>query len=426
IVFDSAPGYTPKVEYLYSPTTEAAIPMFINAGDLLDDNTIVIIVHKASNDSNYILANHLDDVITNVFPLYRINTNKLGGAGLNRGGQMVGQCLVNRATTFAAFIGASMVQNGTPDYANLYNKGILVTGGQNDATYTMPHTTYMVAMNSHTNWKFPPYLLFLDGVGHTGEAWNTNTFNRSTAPIDWVRWFDLFDLDVEKQTENFVDYAAETLNYDDYRRARQAVADLSAGTLKTTLEGELATIKASLDPGWVWLDIGANSSGDPSINDWATSFAAGQSKTNFTDDEGNATTIGMRVGTQFATGPTNRLQTSTRSNMRAYGFERNVFNDGANHHTTQTGQAFFTGLNPAKTYTIRFYFCHNVNPQTSDIYPSITIGGENKTVFSQCNTFNAILEFTGKVPDGSNEIGFTYNTGALAGLFQVVGIRPEN
>lgn len=423
VTFDSAPGSTPTIDYVWSTVTEAGLPTFLNAGDLLDDDTIVVIVHKAANDSYYSVVNHYDAIIDLVLPNYRVDYNRIGVLGLSRGGVHVINLMSNRQDEICCFINASGPMVNTPTYADLYDKGILLVGGQADS-YTMPHETFMNAMNSHPDWRFHPYFIYLDGVGHNNTAWNTNCYNRSTAPIDWVEWFSLWNLDIDIQTENFVNRAVETQYYDDYRRARRAVSFLTAGTLKTNLQNTLDTLKESL-PTWVWLDIGANTTSDDSINYWTGAFTPGSSMSALTDDEGETTGIGFAVVDQLTTAESPKLATSTRHNTGGWGFDRTVFNDGAAHEVASTGQMKWTGLTPSASYRVRLYFIHNTATVTSvDVKPSVTINGQTKTTFSQLNNVTSVLDFTGRTANGSGELAFTYSSVGV-GMFQVVGITEE-
>lgn len=423
VTFDEAPGANPTVDYLYSPTMEAGIPARLNAGDLLDDDTIVVIVHKAADNSYYSVVNHFDAIIDLVLPNYRFDSDRVGVMGLSRGGVHVINLMSNRQDEICCFINASGPIVNTPTYADLYDKGILLVGGQADQ-YTMPHEAFMNALNSHTDWRFHPYFIYLDGVGHNNTAWNTNCYNRSTAPIDWVEWFSLWNLDIDKQTANFVRRAEETVDYDDYRRARRAVSFLTAGAFKTNLENRLATVKESL-PTWVWLDIGANTTSDDSINYWTGAFTPGSSMSALTDDDGEATGIGFAVVDQLTTAASPKLATSTRHNTGGWGFDRTVFNDGAAHETSQTGQLKWTGLTPSAAYRVRLYFIHNTATVTSvDVKPSVTINGQTKTTFSQLNNVTSVLDFTGRTANGSGELAFTYSSVGV-GMFQVAGITEE-
>jgi len=423
VEFDSPPGSTPTINYLWSQTTEAGLAEMLNHGDLLDDDTLVFIPCKQADNSYYSVINHFDAIIDLIMPSYRVDMDRLGVMGLSRGGVHVINLMSNRQDEICCFINASGPIVNTPTYADLYDKGILLVGGQADS-YTMPHETFMNAINSHTDWRFHPYFIYLDGVGHNNTAWNTNCYNRSTAPIDWVEWFSLWNLDINKQTANFVRRAEETVDYDDYRRARRAVSFLTAGAFKTNLENRLADVKSSL-PTWVWLDIGANTTSDDSINYWTGAFTEGATMSALTDDDGEATAIGFAVVDQLTTAASPKLATSTRHNVGGWGFDRTVFNDGAAHETTETGQMKWTGLTPAASYRVRLYFIHNTSVVTSvDVKPSVTINGQTKTTFSQLNNVTSVLDFTGRTANGSGELAFTYSSVGI-GMFQVVGITEE-
>lgn len=426
VTFDTPPGATPTIDYLHSPTTEAGIPMEINGGDTLDNDTIVCIIHKAANNSFYNIVGHYDDPKATILSNYRVDTNRLCAAGISRGGMMVGNCVINRQSDFCCFIIAAGLISGTPNYTTLQNKGLLVVSGQNDTVVTPPNAGIMVAMNNIPDYKFYPKLVFVDGQGHTGVVWNTNCYNRNTAPVDWLDFFSLHSLVMEDQVSNFVSYAESTQDIDDWRAAKRAVSFLSDGALKTSLTTTLNNLKTTIDgtrKRWI-LDIGSTVSTDTNINYWVNAFTAGSSKTNFVTDTGVASTVGLSIINTLSTSPANGLYASTRHNIGGWGFEGRQFIDGAAVTTGTTGTLKWTGLNPAKNYRLDFYFVHNANPISVDTKPVIVVSGESKNIYTQCSNIKKLV-FTGKVPNSSGEISFTY-TDAGAGPLQLLTITEEN
>src|SRR5690606_27597750 len=191
ITFTTPPAATPTVDYLYSPVFEAGIPMAINNGDILDGNTIVFIIHKTANNTFYGISRHFDDPKTHLESLYRVNPNRRIAAGLSRGGIMTRDLLIQRYSQIAAFIIVAP-NSASMTWSNYQDRGIYLIGGQTDTVVTPPNDVFMNGAGSITSYRFHPKVTLLDAVGHTSVLWDTNAYNRSTAPFDWVKWAGLW------------------------------------------------------------------------------------------------------------------------------------------------------------------------------------------------------------------------------------------
>lgn len=432
LTFDSTPGATPTLDYVYSAVFEAGAPMYVNDTDDLDESMLFVIVQNHANDVNFDEARHYDDARTHMLANFNVDTNRIIAAGLSRGAFFVNSTLlINNYTEIAGFLSATPIISGTYTYSNYTNRGIYIISGQNDGTASPPNSSMMNSTGAITDYHFYPYFTMYEGTGHSPTIWNTNVYNRATAPFDWVKWALLWSLDIDQQAELHVDYAEETEDIDDWRRAKRAVSFMSGS--QTALLTRLSTLKSTIDAGrkrWT-IDIGATTTGDTyleNVNFISSGFTAGSTFSSLIDDEGNTTGVGLNVVSQLATGPTNRLNTLQRGANPGHGFGRAHTFDGANMHTTvSTGQIKLTGLDPLKTYRLDFYSAIGQNSVATDSYLQTTINSVTKNIFTNGNNTTKI-EYTGVAPNGSNEIVIDVNmaTSGANGLFQVFTAMEEN
>jgi hypothetical protein len=430
VTFDVTPGATPTVSYLYSPTTEAGLSKYIAEGDTLDGSTIVVLVHKAANDSYYDLEDHFDDVVADVEGTYRSDPNRRIVAGLSRGAFMARDLVEGRYTDIA---GALMVANSssgaTIPWANLFDKGLMWICGQNDGVAVQPLTSYLNTIGgTHTTMRMYPSFTYYNGVGHSATLWNTSCFNRSTAPFDWCKWASLWNLDVEDQADQMTTAAEESEDIDDYRLALRATNYLSAGAEKTALLGRLATLKTTIDGGhkrW-YVDAGATTDATSGINN-AADFDTGVSYTNINDDNGNSSTVDFAIVAEMNTTGTDRVTTNARTSVPGFGFSRDNYNDYSTIGTaTTTGQVKWYGLDNAKTYKVVLYCMAGTATGSNDVNVRATIGGVSNTIYTMYTNTRKI-EFTGIAPS-SNQIviGITAGTSDATSGVQVYMLEEEN
>jgi hypothetical protein len=418
VTFTSVPAGTPTVSYVHTPTSAEGIPKYLYEGDTLDGKTIVVVIHKAANNTFYLLANHFTDPGTYLAGLgYRIDPNRKIVAGLSRGG-FSSRNMINADYTHIA--GALICATGssgiTMNWAALYDRGIYWVGGQNDPTAPSPHGTYLNTLGtSHTAYRYQPWWLYINGGAHNDLVWNTNFANRSTAPVDWVEWASRWNLDIDLQAEQNVEIAETSLDIDDYRFAARAVSHLSAGAVKTALLARLVTAKSNMDGSkkrW-YIDAGATLDASTGINN-AADFDTGVAYNNINDDTGAATTVDFSIVSQMNTTGTNRVATNVRTAMAGFGFKYENYIDNAPiGNAVTTGQVKWAGLDNAKTYTVTFYPMGANSTSTIDLFVAITIGGVTKTAYTMYTNVLKI-EFTGISPTANQIVVDVDPTGSTA------------
>jgi hypothetical protein len=429
VTFSSTPGATPTIDYVYSPVFEAGLPRYLNRGDTLDGKTIVFIVHKETDDSFYNVTQHFDNARSAAEGIFRIDTDRRIAAGLSRGAVFCRQLLIDRNSQIAGTILVATDISGTIPWSDLYDRGQMWISGQTDATTSPPNSNYMNAIgSSHTGFRYFPSFTLYDATGHTSSLWDTNAFNRSTAPWDWVQWASLWNLDIDKQTTQHVELAETTLSIDDYRAAYRAVSFLSAGATKTALQTRLSTLKTTIDAGrkrW-YIDAGALAPSTPGVNQ-AANFNTGQTYSNLPDDNGNATSVGFQVVAQMIGSGTNRVSDATRTGVAGFGFSYDEYFDFAQVGNVD-GSVKWTGLNSGKTYKVTIYAAGGNGTVTNDINISATVSGFTRSIFTQL-TNTRKLQWTGISPNGSNEIVISSinNDGNTIGAgIQVFMLEEEN
>lgn len=432
VTFDSPPANTPTVDYVYSAQFEAGLPKFINRGDTLDGKTIVIMVHRETNNAFYNVTQHFDNAAAAMESQFRIDPDRRIVAGLSRGAVFIRNLLINRPSDIAGFLMVATDIGGTIPWTDLYDRGMYWITGQIDGTVAPPNSTYMNQIGqSHPFYRFYPKFVLYDDTDHDAELWNDYSFDRSLAPFDWVQWASLWNLDLEKQCEQHVEVAENTMNIDDYREAYRAVSFLSAGPTKTALQTRLSDLKTAIDGGrrrW-YIDAGATAPTTPNINQ-AANFSAGQNYTNLIDDNGASSSVGFSIVNQLHTSNTNRVITADRSAVPGFGFARAEYYDLAAMGLAANvqGTVKWTGLNSGKTYRVVIYATAGNGTVSNDVTVRATVGGVQKTVYTHL-TNTRKLEWTGVAPS-SNEIVIsnitnTGNTDIGAGI-QIFMLEEEN
>jgi hypothetical protein len=430
VTFTSTPAATPTIDYLYSPTTEAGLSKYIAEGDTLDGSTIAVLIHKAANNTYYDLEDHFDDVIADVEATYRVDTDRRIVAGLSRGAFMARDLVEGRYTQIAAALMVANSSSGaTIPWASLFDKGLYWICGQSDVTAVPPMVSYLNTIGgTHTTMRMYPSFSFYNGVGHSSTLWNTNCFNRSTAPFDWCEWASLWNLDVEDQADQMTTVAETSEDIDDYRLALRSTNYLGASAEKTALLARLTALKTTIDGGlkrW-YVDAGATTDATTGINN-ANDFDTGVTYLNLNDDNGNASTVDFAIVAEMNTTGTNRVTTNNRTAVPGFGFSRDNYVDYNTIGTAvTTGEVKWYGLDNGKTYRVVLYCMAGTASTADDISVNATIGGVTKTVYSMFTNTKKI-EFTGIAPS-SNEIviGLTDGTSTATSGVQVYMLEEEN
>lgn len=432
IQFPAAPGGAVTVDYDTSTLFEAGLPMYLNQGSYDWDETIVVMVQKAANDTYYDPVDHYEDLREHMISNYPINVNRITVSGLSRGGFFCVSLLENTTyfSQIAGFITVSAGGVSMADWNTLSNKGYMYVAGQNEApTYPVACGTILNATGA-LNLRNYPAVIMVQGTGHTGTVWNTNVYNINTALFDFRDWLDRWSLDYNDQATRHVEKAEAKLDIDRWREAKRAVYYMSAGTEKTALEARLAALKTTLDnskQAWV-LDFGANSDSELYLNTnyINTNFQTGTTYSSLKDDNNNVTGVGLNVISQFATSPTNRFATTTRGANAQFGFTQANYNDGLNWQTTvTTGQFKLTGLSTSKTYKLKFFLANGSTSTAHNMSVSITVGSTTKTAFTTY-TNRRTVEFTGITPNGSGEIIISgYASGDTTTVVQALRLNEE-
>jgi poly(3-hydroxybutyrate) depolymerase len=406
-----ANGAQITITYKWSQLFETGMTEFLNDGDE-PARCLIFCPQLASGELDFTLAKHFDDLMTWAVASYSINQNRIYATGLSRGAFMCRELLKNRHTAgankaIAAMMGYSGSWDGTNQpWASLTNKGMWMHHGTTDTTVTNGLQSLLNSANANV-LNSPPETTQYWNIAHTGVVWNDNGYNRKertdavgTALYDLFRWLEKYSLDLTEQATLHVVEAERTNNLDDYRRALIQVNLLSAGATKTALLGRLATVKALIGTVYT-IDLGDPATPSAGNVNNMTAFGNGAVISNLINDAGGASTKGL---TRVAQTTTKHSTFSPRLNAIYHGLPKECNVDGASNSTTvHTGQDKFTGLNPAKLYTIRVIAHHYASGLTTESKISITIGGVTKTLYTEENTYH-VIEFTNIAPNGSNEI----------------------
>jgi hypothetical protein len=434
VQFPGAPGGAVTIDYKHSALFEAGLPMYLNRGTYDWEKTIAVMVQKALNNTVYIKADHYTDLRNYMIANYQVDTNRITVSGLSRGGYFCAALAVDNAIrpNIAAFMINSGSTVSVADWNTMSDKGFMYIVGQNEAAEGYPPGANSILNNcgALTMHNYPGSV-FVQNTGHTGTVWNTNCYNKDFAQFQFTDFLRVWSLDYNEQAELHVEMAEERLtNINRWREAVRAVYFLPAGALKTELEGRLAVVKTAIDAGkrrWVF-DFGTTVDTQTylSVNHLTANFTAGRVYSSMKDDDGNTTAVGLTVINQFATTPANRFGTSVRGSNAQFGFTRENYFDGISLSTAvTTGQFKITGLNPAKTYRLRFYVANGSTSNAHNMSMSITVGGTTVNGFTTY-TNRRVIGFTGKAPDGSGELLVSaYASGDTNCIMNMLSIEEE-
>ena len=408
IQFNAAPasGAAVTIDYQRTEIFETGLPSFLNRGD---EPPGVIILAPQITSTDYSPTNDFDHLKTFAAATFRINPNRVYLTGLSRGGRGTRLILIARYAQIAATLTA------TADYVNLVwtnytNIGTMWIHGTADTT--LPDRTYDVLSGAGAqSLNIYPRTRNFWGVGHNATLWNTHIYNRKertdatgTADFDYVRWLKKHSIDLNERAELFVEYAEHSGLIEDHREASIQVNLLAAGAHKTNLLARLSALKATIDDGGrrFLIDLGVATHQTPGYNN-LTSCATGQSISGLVDDQGSASSHGFSVVTQSATTNLQALIQSNRGNATYFGLARTANADGC-VLGAGTGVYKLTGLDNAKTYSLRFHHNEGSPDFAAKAEISIKIGTTIQTQYSAGNTLQYV-ELENVVPS-SGQIQF--------------------
>jgi hypothetical protein len=419
IEFDAAPanGAAVTIAYQRSEILETGLPSFLNLGD---EPPGVIILAPQITSTDYSPVNDFDHLKAFADAEFRINPNRVYLTGLSRGGRGTRRVLIDRYAQIAATI------TGTADYtdlvwANYTNVGTMWLHGTADSTLT-DKTYDILSLAGAESLNISPRVRNFWGVGHSAILWNTNLYNRKertdapgTADFDYVRWLKKHSIDLNERAELFVEHAEHSGLIEDHREAMIQVNLLPAGAHKTALLARLSNLKAAIDGGGrrFLIDLGVATHQTPGYNN-LTSCATGQSISGLVDDESNASSHGFTVVTQSVASNQQALVQSNRGNGTYFGLAKTANADGC-VLGAGTGIYKLTGLDDAKTYSLRFHHNEGSPNFTAKAEISIKIGATTKTQYSAGNTLKYI-EFQNLVPS-SGQIQFEAKRNADRDVF---------
>lgn len=400
--FDEAPATTPVIDFYQSQIFRQGLPLQINQGDDLEGKIITCMVHNTYNDAFPNLVYHYDDPRAVALANYRIDTNRMGITGLSRGGYFSHTVMINRHAELAFWITAGAGSMGNTPWASMYDKGMLWVNGQNDEHNNNSLFPDQIGGSSHPFFRYFPIVINLEGLGHVNALWNDNTFKRSTAPVDWLKFASKFSLDTNEQAERHVEFAEETKDVDDYRMAKRAVSFLPSGSLKTSLEARVESLRQEITGTGkrVYIDLGSGSVDSSAGMNNLTNASAGQHLTNLKDETGVTTSFGLQIVDSVG-----GLGFGSRAACAGWGFHRDNMRDYAVIDPQTSGLWRLTGLNPAKQYRVSFY-CTMSGTTDVTSRTQVTINSVTKSVFT-AHTNRSKIVFDNLTPDGSGQINMT-------------------
>jgi hypothetical protein len=380
------------------------IPLMINQGDTLDGEFLVIAPHSAGLSSWGIVVNGqmrpkhaYDYMVAN----YRVDTTRVYVTGLSLGS--AGSYLF--AAAYPALVAGVFAVSGSQptgySYASIRNIAVFSIHGSTDSTQDRANTPQMAfAMNSLSPApKYPPIMMIIWGVGHSGVVWHDNAYRRKNSPVSGTKakynynwWFLKFSKDAQKEAFGFVQYAERTQLIEDYLQALPVVNALPSSSFKTGLLGQLAALKASLYARMFIVDLGSSTYPSASPINNLTNINNGQAVNNLVEYDGAASTVGLTIINRFSTfNP--QTEHSVRMAANYFGLGVNFNRDGARMLTSITnGSMKFTGLNNAKSYKVVVYVgMDNGDDFATRAEASVTIGASTQTMYAQYSVFQGII-----------------------------------
>lgn len=381
------------------------VPLMLNSGDNLDNEMLVIAPGAPSGLTSWgIVINGqmrplhaLDYMIAN----YRVDTSRVYVTGLSLGSAgswLMAAAAPSRVTAVFAVAGSQPVGY---DYSAIRNIPVFSLHGSTDNTQDRANTPQMAAaMNALSPQpKYPPIMMIIWGVGHSGVVWHDNAYRRKNSPVSGTKakynynwWFLKFSKDAQKEAFGFVQYAERTQLIEDYIQALPVVNALPSSSFKTGLLGQLAALKASLYARMFVVDLGSTTYPSASPINNLTNINNGQSVNNLVEYDGAASTVGLTIINRFST-----FNPQTEHSVRMYadyfGLGRNFNRDGARMLTSiSNGSMKFTGLNNAKSYKVVVYVgMDNGDDFATRAEASVTIGASTQTMYAQYSVFQGMV-----------------------------------
>lgn len=430
VTFDSSQsGNTITCDYVRTSELIEGAPRWVNFGDTLDDRCVFIAIQNVQSTSDFDL-DYFDDVVKYAWNNFTINPNRISLAGISRGGRHIidspgalpnrYQCWIDESTGdvytssavgrvesgIASLVCGTASYGGSHTASNYTDIGMAFVHGTGDGVLT--NQTYSMASQFASNNE-PPYVLNINGIGHTRVAWDEYCYKRqyrvggstgsmADAPWDYLDFLLKYSRDDEERATLFVEQV-EKRRYNtekdiiDYRHAARQVAALGSGSVKTSLEGRLSTIKSAIDStGTRWV-INFHSSGLDESGGYTnfTGTTDGSLVSNITDFDGNSSSVDIELNTGTGAGMT-AIASTRRSHTG--GFSKTANASGLETTSWPIGNILFTDL-PSGTYTIRIY--HNRGDASYASNPNFqaTINSVNKTQYSNINTLIGYVEYTG-------------------------------
>lgn len=421
ITFSSAPGMGESVtaemydnKLMNSGTGRFSI---INEGD--ESNYLEVVGQIPIFPPGQDIIEDWDDLLDYITANYRVDTDQIYVSGLSLGAGFAKTVAANRAASGSSYIPAAYLfcsagngEEGSMDWTgDLSKRGKWYHHGSADTTVGFGISGGMASGNANTSALFPTLGTLYWGKNHSGSVWDTEVYNRKnrtdtagTAKFDFLEdYFALYNLDEEAQADNFVSRAESTEDNQDYRMAVKIVATLSAGAIKTALEGRLSTLKSTIG-NWVNIDFGTAfraTTSDPNFNN-ITSATAGTTVSNLKDESGANTGYAVKIQTATATTPTMVDDLgSTRLQSQAFGFEYYTSRDGM--LIDKDGEVRLESLTPSTDYRIKIFHAASNSSFSSRAEIEVTVDGVTKTQYSDLNNayyleFDATSDGSGVIP----------------------------
>lgn len=388
--------------------TSSGQPKAMAAGVQCKCIMIVYQLGQSTQENNNGFTNSTEPMWNDLLANYKVDLNRVVLNGLSLGAiglRAFVDANPNRVAGYIAISGA--YSTSTASMAAIANIPAYYIHNGNDVTQGISTGAAAVDSISKRGPAVYPLTDYSQSGGHG--SWNEKVYNVFDK---WTSWSLMQDKRPDSMALRYVDSAVSSGLESDYWRALRLVNSLTSSTHKTNQLSRLSTLLGTirgvgarvwmLDPGTAaYPTSGGNSTK-------MTNGASGTTYANLTQIDGTASTVGFTINTAF-----NSSLYSTDGLTGSYfnGLHPNAYQDAFTVFGTG-GRFTFTGLNNAKTYTIRFYA---VLKSFSNSYESglrVTIpatGGVQKGMGLIFYNTNKYIEFTGLSPASGNITGATSN-----------------
>jgi len=343
---------------------------------------------------------------------FRVDANRVYATGLSLGGE----ACYKYANAYGSEVAAIMPVAGnsnvaTGNTANFMNMPIISAHGTADTTVGPSSTVNLINTFNLLDPKptYAPVAELLFGFGHSGTFWNNNVYRKSAAYFKWEDWLLKYSIDYDETCTLHTERAETTLDLHDYLEGVKRVSALSAGALKTSLEGRLAAVKAIIEPGTskrFVIDLGqAALTSTGNVNNLTDGTSGVIS--NIIDVDGVASTIDLAV---LQKGHTSTPESDFGVRDSYMGLSENTIRD--NFRVLDSGVCImkFSGMDNGKLYRMRFYPSDRPANFVLERGIKITINGVSKSVYGSFNC-SKFAEFLNLSPSGG-EIQFTFEAKA--------------